>query len=82
MSNRVLVTAVKVHAGAAESTRGSPRALRYPLAELIAVAVSAVLVGASSVTAIADRLHDLDDIARARLDSWRDAPATITMWRC
>jgi predicted transposase YbfD/YdcC len=59
----------------------SPRGLRYPLAGLLAVAVCAVLAGASSVTAIADWLHDLDDIARARLGFGRGVPATTTMWR-
>jgi hypothetical protein len=43
--------------------------------------VCAVLAGASSVTAIADWLHDLDDIARARLGFLRAVPATTTMWR-
>lgn len=41
----------------------------------------AVLSGASSVTAIADWLHDLDDIARARLGFPRGVPATTTVWR-
>jgi len=59
----------------------SPRGLRYPLAGLLTVAVCAVLAGASSVTAIADWLHDLDDIARARLGFLRAVPATTTMWR-
>jgi predicted transposase YbfD/YdcC len=59
----------------------SPRGLRYPLAGLLAVAVCAVMTGASSVTAIADWLHDLDDIARARLGFIRGVPATTTMWR-
>lgn len=59
----------------------SPQGLRYPLAGLLAVAVCAVLAGASSVTAIADWLHDLDDIARARLGFGRAVPATTTMWR-
>jgi predicted transposase YbfD/YdcC len=59
----------------------SPRGLRYPLAGLLAVAVCAVMAGASSVTAIADWLHDLDDIARARLGFHRGVPATTTMWR-
>jgi predicted transposase YbfD/YdcC len=39
------------------------------------------MAGASSFTAIADWLHDLDDIARARLGFIRTAPATTTMWR-
>lgn len=59
----------------------SPRGLRYPLAGLLAVAVCAVMAGASSFTAIADWLHDLDDIARARLGFIRGVPATSTMWR-
>jgi hypothetical protein len=57
----------------------SPRGLRYPLAGLLAVGV--VLAGATSVAAIADWLHDLDDIARARLGFVRGVPATTTMWR-
>jgi hypothetical protein len=52
----------------------SPRGLRYPLDGLLTVAVCAVLAGASSVTAIADWLHDLDDIARARLGFLRAVP--------
>jgi predicted transposase YbfD/YdcC len=59
----------------------SPHGLRYPLAALLTVAVCAVMAGASSVTAIADWLHDLDDIARARLGFIRGVPATSTMWR-
>jgi predicted transposase YbfD/YdcC len=43
--------------------------------------VCAVVAGASSVTAIADWLHDLDDIARARLGFLGKVPATTTMWR-
>jgi hypothetical protein len=58
-----------------------PRGLRYPLTGLLAVAVCAVMAGASSVAAIADWLHDLDDIARARLGFVRGVPATTTMWR-
>jgi hypothetical protein len=59
----------------------SPRGGRYPLAGLLTVAVCAVMAGASSFTAIADWLHDLDDIARARLSFVRGVPATTTMWR-
>jgi len=59
----------------------SPRGLRYPLDGLLAVAVCAVMSGASSVTAIADWLHDLDEIARARLGFLRCVPATSTVWR-
>ena len=60
----------------------SPRGLRYPLAGLLVVAVCAVMAGASSMTAIADWLHDLDDIARARLGFLRGVPATTTMCGC
>jgi predicted transposase YbfD/YdcC len=59
----------------------SPRGQRYPLAGLLTVAVCAVMAGASSVTAISDWLHDLDDIARARLGFLRRVPATSTVWR-
>jgi hypothetical protein len=55
--------------------------MRYPLAGLLTVAVCAVMAGASSFTAIADWLHDLDDIDRARLGFIRGIPATTTMWR-
>ena len=39
------------------------------------------MAGASSVAAIADWLHDLDDISRARLGLVRGVPAMTTMWR-
>ncbi len=39
------------------------------------------MVGACSVATIADWLHDLDDIARARLGFVRGVPAMTTMWR-
>jgi hypothetical protein len=39
------------------------------------------MAGASSVTAIADWLHDLDDIARARLGFGGGTLATTTVWR-
>jgi len=70
-----------LHALTAVPDPRSPRGLRYPLSGLLAVAVCAVMAGASSVTAIADWLHDLDDIARARLGFIRGVPATTTMWR-
>jgi hypothetical protein len=70
-----------LHALSAVPDPRSPRGLRYPLAGLLAVAVCAVMAGASSVTAIADWLHDLDDIARARLGFLRGIPATAMMWR-
>jgi predicted transposase YbfD/YdcC len=58
-----------------------PRGVRYPLAGLLAVAVCAVLAGASSFAAITDWLHDLDDSARARLGFERGVPAGTTVWR-
>ena len=70
-----------LHALSAVPDPRSPRGLRYPLAGLLSVAVCAVMAGASSVTAIADWLHDLDDIARARLGFLGQVPATTTMWR-
>ncbi|MDZ5447211.1 transposase family protein [Micromonospora sp. 4G57] len=70
-----------LHALSAVPDPRSPRGLRYPLAGLLAVAVCAVMAGASSVTAIADWLHDLDEAARARLGFGRGVPATTTMWR-
>jgi predicted transposase YbfD/YdcC len=59
----------------------SPRGARYPLVGLLSVAVCAVLAGASSFTAIADWLHDLDEVARARLGFIRKVPAATTIWR-
>jgi DDE_Tnp_1-associated/Transposase DDE domain len=57
------------------------RGVRYPFAGLLAVAVCAVLAGASSFAAIADWRPDLDDIARARLGFVRGVPAATTVWR-
>jgi predicted transposase YbfD/YdcC len=73
--------ATLLHALTAVPDPRSPRGLRYPLAGLLTVAVCAVMAGASSVAAIADWLHDLDDIARARLGFVRGVPAMTTMWR-
>lgn len=70
-----------LHALSAVPDPRSARGLRYPLAGLLIVAVCAVMAGASSMTAIADWLHDLDDIARARLGFLRRMPATTTIWR-
>ncbi|MFI6076041.1 transposase family protein [Actinoplanes sp. NPDC051343] len=55
--------------------------MRYPLSGLLSVGVYAAMAGVSSLTAMADWLHDLDDIARARLGFPGRAPATTTMWR-
>jgi DDE_Tnp_1-associated len=52
----------------------SPRGIRYPLAALLAVAVCAVLAGASSFAAIADWLYDLDEPAQVRLGFTRGVP--------
>ncbi|MET7673177.1 ISAs1 family transposase, partial [Micromonospora luteifusca] len=70
-----------LHALSAVPDPRSRRGLRYPLAGLLTVAVCAVMAGASSIAAISDWLHDLDDIARARLGFLQGIPATTTMWR-
>ncbi|MGM1058709.1 transposase family protein [Saccharothrix sp. Mg75] len=57
-----------------------PRGIRYPLSALLAVAVCAVLAGASSFAAISDWLRDLDGHARERLGFDR-IPSATTMWR-
>src|SRR5690349_9949172 len=58
-----------------------PRRIRYPLSAVLAVAVCAVMAGASSFAAITDWLHDLDDQARTRLGFGDAVPAGTTMWR-
>ncbi len=58
-----------------------PRGVRYPLTSLLAVAVCAVLAGASSFAAITDWLHDLDEPARSRLGFTCGIPAGTTVWR-
>ncbi|GAA3781621.1 hypothetical protein GCM10022225_82540 [Plantactinospora mayteni] len=58
-----------------------PRGVRYPLTALLAVAVCAVLAGASSFAAITDWLHDLDEQMQARLGFTRGIPAGTTVWR-
>jgi predicted transposase YbfD/YdcC len=58
-----------------------PRGVRYPLSAVLAVAVCAVLAGASSFAAITDWLHDLDEHARTRLGFTDAVPAGTTMWR-
>ncbi|WP_238324152.1 transposase family protein [Salinispora pacifica] len=55
--------------------------MRYPLSGLLAVAVCAVLAGASSFAAITDWLHDLDAQARDRLGFDRGVPMGTTVWR-
>ena len=58
-----------------------PRGIRYPLSAVLAVAVCAVMAGASSFAAITDWLHDLDEHARARLGFDDAVPVGTTMWR-
>jgi hypothetical protein len=58
-----------------------PRGIRYSSSAVLAVAVCAVMAGASSFAAIADWLHDLDDQARVRLGFTDGVPAGTTMWR-
>ncbi|MGW5669196.1 ISAs1 family transposase [Micromonospora sp. NPDC003776] len=55
--------------------------MRYPLTALRAVAVCAVLAGASSFAAITDWLHDLDEHAQVRLGFTRGVPVGSTVWR-
>ena len=59
----------------------NPRGVRYPLAALLAVAVCAVMAGASSFAAITDWLHDLDEHAQDRLGFPAGVPAARTVWR-
>ena len=58
-----------------------PRGVRYPLTALLAVAVCAVLAGASSFAAITDWLHDLDEQMQPTLGFTRGIPAGTTVWR-
>ena len=58
-----------------------PRGIRYPLSAVLAVAVCAVMAGASSFAAITDWLHDLDEHARSRLGFGDVVPVGTTMWR-
>jgi hypothetical protein len=58
-----------------------PRGVRYPLAGLLAVAVCAVLAGATTFAAIVDWAADLDPPAWARLGFDGRVPAATTVWR-
>lgn len=58
-----------------------PRGIRYPLSAVLAVAVCAVMGGASSFAAITDWLHDLDEDGRGRLGFGDTVPVVTTMWR-
>jgi len=57
------------------------RGVRYRLASLLAVAVCAVLAGASTFAAIADWVADLDPPARRRLGFASRIPVGSTVWR-
>jgi predicted transposase YbfD/YdcC len=57
------------------------RGVRYRLASLLAVAVCAVLAGATTFAAIADWAADLDTAARRRLGFGGRIPAGSTVWR-
>lgn len=59
----------------------NPHGVRYPLAALLAVAVCAVLAGATSFAAITDWLYDLDESDQQRLGFTRGVPAGTTVWR-
>ncbi|MGY3521134.1 ISAs1 family transposase, partial [Micromonospora sp. PTRAS2] len=58
-----------------------PRGVRYPLTALLAVAVCAVMAGASSFAAVTDWLHDLDEQAQRRLGFSAGVPVGSTVWR-
>jgi predicted transposase YbfD/YdcC len=58
-----------------------PRGIRYPLCSLLAVAVCAVLAGATTFTAITDWAVDLDSSAGGRLGFTDRIPALTTLWR-
>jgi hypothetical protein len=57
------------------------RGVRYRLVSLLAVAVCAVLAGATTFAAIADWAADLDEAARCRLGFTGRIPAGSTLWR-
>jgi hypothetical protein len=59
----------------------NPRGVRYPLSAVLAIAVCAVLGGASSFAAITDWLYDLDEPSQVRLGFTRGVPAGMTLWR-
>jgi predicted transposase YbfD/YdcC len=58
-----------------------PRGVRYPLASILAVAVCAVLAGATTFTAITDWASDLDPSAWSRLGFTDRIPVLSTVWR-
>src|SRR6266550_3392242 len=70
-----------LHALAAVPDPRSPRGMRCPLSSLLAVAVCAVLAGATTFAAIADWAADLDPPARHRLGFNGPIPVGTTVWR-
>jgi predicted transposase YbfD/YdcC len=58
-----------------------PRGVRYPLTSLLAVAVCAVLAGATTFAAIADWARDVDPPVWVRLGFTGRVPAATTVWR-
>jgi hypothetical protein len=58
-----------------------PRGVRYSLTSLLAVAVCAVLAGATTFAAIADWACDLDPPARRKPGFTAAIPAGTTVWR-
>jgi hypothetical protein len=58
-----------------------PHGIRYPLASVLAVAVCAVLAGASTFAAITDWASDLDPAAWTRLGFADRIPVLSTVWR-
>lgn len=57
------------------------RGVRYPLASLLAVAVCAVMAGASTFAAIGDWVDDLDVSQWGRLGFTGRVPVLTTVWR-
>jgi predicted transposase YbfD/YdcC len=57
------------------------RGVRYPLASMLAVAVCAVMAGATTFAAIGDWARDLDPPACGRLGFTGRVPALTTVWR-
>lgn len=57
------------------------RGIRYPLASVLAMAVCAVLAGASSFAAITDWASDLEPSAWSRLGFTGRVPVLTTVWR-
>jgi hypothetical protein len=70
-----------LHALAAVPDPRRRRGVRYRLASLLAVAVCAVLAGATTFAAVADWAADLDLPARRRLGLPGRVPAGSTVWR-